>query len=368
MSFDVIVCGQISLDLHPGITHLPLNRIASPGKMFSVGALEVTTGGAVANTGLALHKIGVRAGLMTRIGDDMMGDLLTAQIRAFDPHLADLLRRIPGANTPHTLVLSPQGSDRILWHHMGTNADFSAADIDDAIVAQSKIFHLGYPPYLPKLVADDGAELVEIFERVHGLGGVITALDTAVPDADTVAGQADWPAILRRCLPYVDVFLPSIEEILFMLRRTDYDRWGASLFEHLTRDYLHQLADELLAMGCVVAGFKLGEHGMFLKTGDNPGRLANLPINVAEWSGFAGGHPAFVAKVVGAVGAGDAAYAGFLAAMLRGMSPPDALKVACAVGACNVEAADASSGIPSWEAVQARLEGGWATHESRFME
>jgi hypothetical protein len=95
MNFDVIVCGQISLDLHPGIHHLTLNRAASPGKMFEVGALEIATGGAVANTGLALHKIGVSAGLMTHIGEDMMGDLLTAQIREFGPHLTDLITRSP---------------------------------------------------------------------------------------------------------------------------------------------------------------------------------------------------------------------------------------------------------------------------------
>lgn len=40
-------------------------------------------------------------------------------------------------------------------------------------------------------------------------------------------------------------------------------------------------------------------------------------------------------------GAGDAAYAGLLAAMLRGLPPQAAAEMACAVGACCVEAPDA---------------------------
>ncbi|MCJ7551897.1 MAG: hypothetical protein MUQ30_19685, partial [Anaerolineae bacterium] len=39
---------------------------------------------------------------------------------------------------------------------------------------------------------------------------------------------------------------------------------------------------------------------------------------------------------------------------------------AAAVGACNVEAADAISGVPSWEAVLARLAVGWAQHDTRI--
>jgi len=48
-----------------------------------------------------------------------------------------------------------------------------------------------------------------------------------------------------------------------------------------------------------------------------------------------------------------------LAAMLRGASPERALAIAAAVGACNVEAADALSGVRPWEETLARIDGGW---------
>jgi len=60
------------------------------------------------------------------------------------------------------------------------------------------------------------------------------------------------------------------------------------------------------------------------------------------------------------VGTGDAAIAGFLAAVLRDTSPPLALNVAVATGACCVEVAGALGGVKDWEETSARIEAGWA--------
>jgi sugar/nucleoside kinase (ribokinase family) len=69
-------------------------------------------------------------------------------------------------------------------------------------------------------------------------------------------------------------------------------------------------------------------------------------------------------NVVGTTGAGDCTIAGFLAGMLKGLSLEAALRGAVAVGACNVEQADAVSGIPPWDSVQGRLTAGWKTRET----
>jgi sugar/nucleoside kinase (ribokinase family) len=66
-------------------------------------------------------------------------------------------------------------------------------------------------------------------------------------------------------------------------------------------------------------------------------------------------------ELVGTTGAGDATIAGFLAAMLRGMGPERALVIAAAAGACNVEAADALSGVQPWGKMLARIDAGWPT-------
>jgi sugar/nucleoside kinase (ribokinase family) len=105
----------------------------------------------------------------------------------------------------------------------------------------------------------------------------------------------------------------------------------------------------------------LGELGFYLRTTTIPRIevLESIGANLYEWADARVYHPAFQVEVVGTTGAGDAAYAGFLMALLRSLSPYEAVRWACAVGACAVEAVDATSGIRSWEETQARLDNGW---------
>jgi hypothetical protein len=49
-------------------------------------------------------------------------------------------------------------------------------------------------------------------------------------------------------------------------------------------------------------------------------------------------------------------------ALLRGLTPAEAVTMAVAVGAGNVEAAYALSGLRSWDATRARVAGGWPHH------
>jgi sugar/nucleoside kinase (ribokinase family) len=87
---------------------------------------------------------------------------------------------------------------------------------------------------------------------------------------------------------------------------------------------------------------------------------------VTQWASRELWSPIFQTDTVGTTGAGDAAIAGFLAALLRDMSPIEAVTIAGAVGACNVEAPDAVSGIRSWDETLARIRGGWPRKALKF--
>jgi len=194
--------------------------------------------------------------------------------------------------------------------------------------------------------------------------GVTTSLDMAYPDPGAESGRMDWRALLERALPFVDIFVPSVEEILYMLDRPLHDRLKAqgSLVEQTTPALLHDLSSQLLAMGPQIVMLKAGERGLYLRTAVAE-RLASLgracPADVVARSDQELWAPCFKGRGAGPPGAGDAPIAGLLSGLLRGLLPRPAVTAAVAVGACNVEAADALGGLRSWEDTLARVAAGW---------
>ena len=373
-----VVAGHICLDIFPGLDHLPpggLEKLFQPGHLLTVGPAFVSTGGPVSNTGLALHTLGISTRLMGKVGADLFGQAVRDIISAYSPNLAEGMLVDPTASTSYTVILSFPGEDRIFMHHPGANDTYCADDINYTLVAQADLFHFGYPPVMRRMYSEEGGELAEVFRRAKAArpsGGLLTALDLTFPDPATPGGQADWPAILCRALPYVDIFLPSIEELLFMLHRRQYDallqssQTGSPL-EAVTPGLLHSVSSELLEMGVKVAVIKLGGRGLYLRTAAREAlEPLAVSLDVAAWSGKEMWAPCFKVNVIGTTGAGDATIAGFLSGLLRGLSPTETMTMAEAVGACNVEAVDALSGICSWEATHTRVQSGWPRRELRL--
>jgi sugar/nucleoside kinase (ribokinase family) len=357
----VVVAGHVSLDLFPEL----YGRITvEPGRLTVVGPAAISTGGAVTNTGLALHRLGVDVRLVGKIGDDLFGRAVIDALERQGTGLAADLIIAESEATSYTVVINPPGVDRSFMHCPGANETFCADDVPGEVLREARLFHFGYPPLMPRLYADDGAELAGLFARVREAGAA-TCLDMCVPDPATDAGRIDWERVLARTLPFVDVFAPSIDELLFMVDRPGYDR--------LCRDGLHAAVDRasladhgqrLLAMGTGVAALKLGDQGLYVRSTDDPTRLERLcertGASSSDWLAAEVLAPCFVPdRVAGTTGSGDCTIAGLLAALLRGAGPADAATAATAVGACSVEAIDPTSAIPAWEAIEARIASGW---------
>jgi sugar/nucleoside kinase (ribokinase family) len=371
-NYDAVVAGHLCLDVIPdlsGAASSAFEKIFLPGRLLEVGPATFCTGGPVSNTGLALHRLGITTQLMGKVGDDILGRAILELVSAFDPGLAAGMVVDPAAHTSYTIVINPPGVDRIFLHCAGANHTFSAADVRYDRLAPARLFHFGYPPLMKLMYSDGGQQLVEIFRRAKATG-VTTSLDMALPDPASAAGKADWPAILTAVLPDVDIFLPSIEEIIFMLRRATYDELcqiagSPNFLPLLTPELLSDLGQQLLDMGVKIVCLKLGDRGLYLRTADQAtltglGRLR--PSNLAAWANQELWTACFQTQVVGTAGSGDATIAGFLSALLRDFLPEAAVTAAVAVGACNVEAADTLSGIRPWDETLARVAAGWPRH------
>ena len=353
----VMVAGHLCLDITPKFPageKLNISDVFSPGKLTEVGQAVLSAGGPVPNTGLAMAKQGVEVVLAGKVGEDAFGNIIK---RLVGEKRAHGFKTVSDQNTSYTIVLAPPGIDRFVLHNPATNDTFGADDIDYELAKQCVLFHFGYPPLMRRMYENDGAELVKIYKRIKDLG-VTTSLDMAMSDPASSAGQANWRIILEKTLPYVDIFVPSIEEITFMLDRDLFEkRKGQAKGEDPVLVYepkdCTRICDKLLSMGVKIITIKCGIRGLYLRTG-NAERISVVgtacPKDVDAWAEremWAGSFK--TEKFASALGAGDATIAGFLCGFLRGFSPEDTLQIANTVGWQNVQEIDTLSGIRDWQ-------------------
>ena len=360
---DIIVAGHICLDIIPtfAMSSSDLNSILVPGKLIDVGQAVLATGGTVSNTGIALHRLGVSTGLMGKIGNDLFGQAILDILRGHAPGLADGMIVDNRATTSYSVVLSPPGLDRIFLHCPGANDTYCSDDIAYEKLDGAKLFHFGYPPLMRRMYSDGGVNLAMMLQKVKQKG-LTTSLDLAKPDPASDAGKVDWKEILARSLPHVDIFLPSFDELLFMLDRDAHDKMIQGSIE-ITGKMLGDISERLLQMGPAIIAIKLGDQGLYVRTTPDVKRLARVGLiassEVDAWCGQELLSPCFEVKVVGTTGSGDCTIAGFLAALVKNKSLKEAATAAVAAGACNVEAADSTSGVPTWPALQNRIAAKW---------
>lgn len=360
---EVIVAGHICLDIIPTLPELRggLASLLVPGKLVKVAAAVTSTGGAVSNTGLALDRLGFHTRLIGKVGDDLLGRAVLEVLRGQNPALAKGMIVAKEEASSYTVVISPPGVDRIFLHCPGANDTFASRDIDYEPLRGARLFHFGYPPIMRGMHADGGADCARMLKRVRELG-LTTSLDMAMPDPDSEAGRADWEAFLTEVLPHVDVFLPSVEEIHFMLR---HGRTEA--MPRPDGPLLAVLSERLLSMGAAIVVLKLGDQGLYLRTTGDSQRLSasgrGRPKEPDAWRGREMLAPCFDVKVVGTTGSGDCTIAGFLGGLLKDLSPEETVTAAVGVGAFNVERADATSGVPDWSTLQKRIAAGWKRRE-----
>ena len=298
---DVSVIGLYILD----ILGRPVTRIPERGGVDFIEEIRLTVAGTAGGTVIDTAKLGLRSLAVGAVGDDEKADwvLMTMQKHGID---TSMMQRIKGVPTSATILNIRPNGERPALHVRGASDHFDVTPEMYDRVFDAPIIHLGGTGLLKKL---DGAASLRLLKEAKARGRTVTF--------DLIAANAETAKMVLPLLPFIDYFMPSIEEAKEMS--------GRATAEDCARYYLDHGAK-----ACV---FTLGGDGAFY----------------ADSSGTRLSQKAFDIDVVDTTGCGDAFDAGMIAALHHGMDIETALRFAQATAGLVATGLGSDAGITSFE-------------------
>ncbi len=305
-TLDCVLCGSCVVDIL--VRPVPLEVPIGGGKLLPAEPIEVTTGGIVSNTGVAMARLGMKVAAFTYVGNDDWAGVIRRKYEAEGIDAAFLMTHPTGATSTTAVLIDPTG-ERSFAHCVGAPKLMDKKSFLDHLnlFSKSRMCLVGYYSLMPNLESD----LPEVFAAIRATG-CQTALDAA--------GDGGALKPLDRILPHLDVFVPSRDEATHQTGHTDPQK--------ILETFRSCGAPGLL-------GVKLGSKGALLSPA--PGQY--LEVSSVTPPG----------PVVDTTGAGDCFYAGLLTGLLRGMPVADAGRLAAATGACCVSGLGATAGLRGYD-------------------
>ena len=300
---------------------MDLRRPPKPGGLAFTNSVQLTTGGNVCNTGIAMAKLGMQVAAAGLVGRDVLGAAVTERLRQQGLDTSAVFTSDQG-QTSATVVAVEPGGERCFFHTPGVTKLLDAAALRQCfpIFARCKFVQIGYFGLLPALtpaLPDLLAELKRVAPRTK-------------INLETVTPVGAWDQ-LEPILPHLDVFVPSRTEAADLTGERDPLKMIARFRRHMPRGLI---------------GIKLDAEGCVLDSADGAARAgAASPVFI----------PAYKIDVVDTTGAGDSWFAGLLTGLIRGMPLEQAGRLANRTAADCCTALGASAGIRPFDDTVARL-------------
>ena len=253
--------------------------------------IHAAAGGSGANAAAWLASLGVETNFVGRVGDDILGEALTGELRrsGVTPHLV----WDPSLPTGKVFVLVDGAGERTMITDRGAGEALGPEDLPEHLFRGGHLHLSGY-------TFSGGSRRETALKALHLAreGGMSASVDpSSVPMLEAVGPERflEWTR-------GVDLCFPNLEEGALLAGESDQDRIVQKLLRHYS--------------GIVL---KLGSRGAMYAGGER--------IHL----------PASPARVVDTTGAGDALCAGFLACRLSGASAAEALQRGVELAAWVVE-------------------------------
>ena len=308
---EVVCVGILVADIFAN----PVAAVPAAGQLGLTERFLFGAGGCASNTAASLCRLGRPAKVLGKVGDDVFGNLVIADLQRLGVDVSNVSRSRTHP-TSATVIINVTGEDRRYIHCIGANADFCFSDIDCSVLDGAKALYVGGYMAMPRFGAED---LRQLFREAKKRA-LTTILDVVTPSGVSVSREH-----VATMLAYTDVFLPNDDEAYAMTGLRS---------PQAQADYLARMNPE-----CSV-----------VVTQGRRGALAQRKDEVIQVGAYA-------VEAIDESGAGDAFAAGFITGMLQGWSLEETLRFASAVGASCTRALGCTDGVFRFDEASAFVSG-----------
>lgn len=309
----------VSLGIHIlDILGRPVTRIPPKQDVDLLEEIRLTVAGTAAGTSVDLAKLGANVIAMGAIGRDAAGQFILDTMGRYGIDTSRLKIK-DGVQTSATMLPIRPNGERPALHVLGANAELSEEDIDFDAIASADVLHLGGTYLMRKFDGEPSRRVLEFAKS----RGVTTTLDLiAIPRPDLLE-------VLAPYLPFVDFFMPGIDEARLIAGLPDANR------EELIAFFLDRGAKHTV--------FKMGAEGSSIAWREH-GAIQEIRL------------PAHKVQVVDSTGCGDAYCAGFIVGLTKGWSLEQAGRLGTAASALVITGLGSDAGIVDLEQTIAFME------------
>lgn len=281
---DVIALGDLNVDI---IAHFP--AYPTKGGDAFASSTEIHCGGSAANAAIALARLGVPTGLITRVGPDSWAAMALHCLESAGVDLGGLQRDAAVVTGLMYVVVTPDGERTILGYR-GANALTDPGQIREAYIESGRLLHLsGYA-----LLTDPQRSAALLALEIACRHRLLITLDPGMTISDAALDE------MHMLLPAIDILLPNLEEA-------------------------QKLSGQRPPEACIQALLARGSHLVMLKLG-REGCVIGSGADVVHV-------PGFTVRTRDSTGAGDSFAAGVIAGILGGLSLRGAAVLGNAMGA-----------------------------------
>ncbi|MEP7453453.1 sugar kinase [Phyllobacterium sp. SB3] len=283
----------------------PITELPKGGGVSFVEEITLAVSGTAGSCAIDAAKLGLKTLAVGAVGQDPMGLWVMQQLES---HGVDTsaMQVLPESRTSTTIVTTRPDGARPALHMRGATGDFIIPDEMLDQVLDTDVLHLGGTGLMNQM---DGPRSVELLKEAKRRGCVTTH--------DLLAGTPDFLPLVEQLMPYVDYFIPSIEEAEGLSGLRD----------------MKEIASFFVDKGAKCCVLTLGGVGVYYHHSDGTRFLV----------------PAFDVDVVCTCGCGDAFDAGFAAGICKGFDPETSVRFGQAAAALVATGLGSQAGIRSFD-------------------